>query len=152
MSDKTPTEQMRTPVPGESVLAYRVGMLEQSGVGLHKKVDRILEKMNEKNVDHELAVQRCGKWGKQIEAVYSDELPSIHRRIDSISSSASNAASSAKSDAQPVTTGRTWPDVFFNPATPIAFAALLLLVALVVIISAKTGRDVDTFIPHATGP
>ena len=141
---------MPTPLPGEGVLSYRVGQLEHSNASLHKKVDRILDKMNEKDVAHGRAVERCSAWGEQIEKVREEDIPTIHRRIDAVQGS-SGAIAASNADASANATGRTFWDALWHPATPIAFALLSLIVVFVVYVSAQTGRSANSLIPSMSG-
>ncbi len=127
---ETPASPMPTPLPGEGVLSYRVGQIEHSNASLHKKVDRILDKMNEKNVAHELAVQRCGAWGEKIDRVSEEDIPLIHRRIDAVQgSSGAIAAAAAKSEApsEPPAWGRMdWISFFSGLGALITVIAALI--------------------------
>lgn len=109
MSQDTPPQQMRTPTPGESVLEYRVGRLEETSVRTERKIDRILEKMSEKEAEHKVAIERCSGHGDAIKAIETERLPEVHRRIDAIQgSSGMNRASDAKPDAQAVDVRPGW--------------------------------------------
>lgn len=151
MPADTPPDPHPTPKPGESVTEYRIGVLELSVAGLHRKADRMLEKMFEKDGDHKAAIERCSSHGVAIDTIRNEEIPACHRRIDALQES-SGAIAAAKVAAQPPppeqpVQGRTWPDVFFHPATAGFAAAAFCLVALIVVVSVMTGRPASSFVP-----
>jgi len=133
------------------LVEWRLSALEEGQDSITRKLDKVLDNQNKNMLAQEGAINRCGNWGREIEVMRDTELPALSARVSNLESSDRTQVSTAKPEDAKFVTGRTWPDVFFNPATPIAFAAILLLIALVVVISAKTGRDVDSFVPHAVG-
>ena len=72
MSEETPTQQHRSPQKGETLVDWRLGELEKSYGKIDRKLDLVLDKMNEKESGHLAAIERCGKHGDDIDRLRVD--------------------------------------------------------------------------------
>lgn len=63
---ETPPRPHRTPSPGESLVEWRVGALEDFTSRMDRKLDKILENQQRKEESHIQAVERCARHGEDI--------------------------------------------------------------------------------------
>lgn len=76
--EDTPPHNHRTQREGESLVDWRLRDLESSYGKIERKLDLVLEKMNEKESGHLAAVERCSKHGDEIEKI-RDEMDASKR-------------------------------------------------------------------------
>ena len=153
MSDETPLYQHSAPITLD-VLGERLKNVIDEIRRDRKDWKQFMDDQRKAEAGHIKAIEHCrshDQYGEDIAQVRNEELPALRDRVTNLESSDKIQASTAKPDPASPPVAKSWPDVFFHPATPMAFCIVAMLIFFIVFASAKTGRDANTLVPHAAG-
>jgi hypothetical protein len=124
----TPAFRHVVPIHGETTDQYRLRVLENAVTAMAVRFERHMEQDQKNMLAQASAIERCQR--------HADD-------IDSLKASAS--AESTREIPR-----RTWADVLFHPATPMAFCIVAMIYFFTLYVSASSGRDMATLVPTSS--
>lgn len=86
-----PARRHRSPLPGESLTDWRVGILEEQHEQFNRKfdqfdrkLDKIIANQAKRDESNAAAIERCSRHEDDIKTIRREDIPVIHKRIDRI--------------------------------------------------------------------
>lgn len=142
MADTPPFRHV-VPAAGETTDQYRLRVLENAVMALAVRFDKHMDHVQKNELVQREAITRCKRHDDDVQ-VLREKATEHDTAIKVLQETVANE------HTQTVVVGKTWADVLFHPATPMAFCIAAMIYFFTLYISATSGRDFDTLRPHPT--